>query len=198
MRHACWLLLVVVGSCRIGGVETLPISGDAPSVIAVWPLAVGGDPPQADVWFAGLSQALARRGYRVLPPGVTRELLAGSELAKNAPGSSVGRVLRADAVLRLEIREFEADGRAAVQHAQWDIVWHLVSTRGYGEQWSFRHHGTYSQAARASFDPGRSFDEQHTPPDIVPIGGLGPRGFRSPADLLASLHNQAMERLPKL
>ena len=198
MRSSCLLLMTVLGACRLGGVEPLPISGVAPEVVAVWPVAAGGDPPEADMWFTGLSSALGRRGYRVLTPGITRELLGGSDLAVSATEANIGRALRADAVLRLEVREFEADGGTALQHAQWDLVWHLVSTRGYGEQWSFHHHGNYDQMARDTYDPGRSLDEHHAPPAIVPVGGRGPRGFRSPADLLAHLHNQAMEHLPKL
>lgn len=198
MRLCCLLLLAtMVGSCRIGGVEPVPISGVVPAVVAVWPVAIGAEPPEAALWFSGLSSALGRRGYHVLTPGITRELLAASELTVSATESEIGRALRADALLRLEVREFEADGSTALQHAQWDLVWHLVSTRGHGEQWSFHHHGNYQQAARGSYDPGRSLDEFHTPPEIVPIGGRGPRGFRDPAELLAHLHNQAMEHLPK-
>lgn len=196
MRRLICALFLLSAACRIGEVEPLPIAGPVPGVVAVWPVAIGGDPPGADVWFAGLSSALGRRGYRVLTPGLTRELLKSYELTEDL--AKFGPALRADAVMQLEIREFDADGTSAVQHANWDLSWRLISTRGFGEQWSFRHQGYYSQAARYQVDPGRSFDEHSDPPIIVPIGGLGPRGFRTPAELLASLHNQAMERLPKL
>lgn len=202
MRLRCLLLLATLlattlGACRIGGVEPLPISGVVPEVVAVWPVAIGAVPPESAVWFAGLSSALGRRGYRVLTPGITRELLGGLDLALNVTNTDIGRALRADALLRLEVREFEAEGSTALQHAQWDLVWRLVSTRGHGVQWSYHHHGSYQQTARGTYDPGRSLDVHHAPPEIVPIGGRGPRGFRDAAELLAQLHNSAMERLPK-
>jgi len=196
-RRAALLLLGCLGACRIGGVEPLPITGEVPQVVAIWPLAVGASPPEADLWFTGLASALGRRGYRVVTHGVTREVLSSSDLTAGATDSHIGRALRADAVLRLEVRAFEADGTRALQHAEWDLEWHLVSTRGHGTQWSYQHTGTYNQAARLPRNPGRRIEEQRDMPDIVPVGGRGPRGFRDPAELLAHLHNTAMEHLPK-
>lgn len=196
MRRAALWLLACLGACRIGGVEPLPIRGEVPQVVAIWPLAVGANPPESEVWFTGLASALGRRGYRVVTPGVVREVLSSSDLTAGATDSHVGRALRADAVLRLEVRRFEADGARALQHADWDLAWHLISTRGHGTQWSYQHNGTYHQAARVMRNPGRRLEEQRDMPDIVPIGGRGPRGFRDPAELLAHLHNAALERLP--
>lgn len=196
MRTIALLGLLLLGACRIGS-EPLPISGKAPEVIAIWPMAIGAEPPGSELWFAGLSSALSRRGYRVLPHGITAELLRTSDIAANADNiEGVGRALRVDAVLRLEVRRFDAEGSSGLQHAEWDLKWRLLSTRGLGEQWAYGHHGHYHQADRATFDPGRSLDEQHQPRDIVPIGGRGSRGFRSAADLMANLNNMAMSRLP--
>lgn len=202
MRTAILLSLLLLGACRIG-VEALPISGDAPEVVAIWPIAIGAEPPDSQLWFAGLRGALSRRGYHVLPRGITAELLRRSDIVTNAGNATnagnlaeVGRALRADAVLRIEVRRFDAEGDSALQHAEWDLKWQLLSTRGLGEQWACVHHGHYHQADRLTFDPGKSLDEQHDPPGIIPIGGRGPRSFRSAADLMANLNRMAMSRLP--
>ena len=197
MRFAGLALLLLLGACRIG-VQPLPISGAAPEVIAIWPLAIGAEPPDSDLWFAGLTSALSRRGYRVLPPGISAELLRTSDIAAHADNlEGLGRALRADAVLRLEVRRFDATGSAGLQHAEWDLKWRLLSTRGLGEQWSYSHHGHYHQADQATFDPGRRLDEQHEPRDIIPIGGNRSPSFRSTTDLMANLNNLAMSLLPK-
>jgi hypothetical protein len=196
MRTVALLSLLLFGACRIGS-EPLPISGEPPEVIAIWPMAIGAEPPDSQLWFAGLSSALSRRGYRVLPHGITAELLRRSDIAANAGNiEGIGRALRADAVLRIEVRRFDAEGSSGLQHAEWDLKWRLLSTRGLGEQWACVHHGHYHQADRATFDPGRSLDEQHEPRDIIPIGGRGSPSFRSAADLMANLNNLAMSRLP--
>jgi hypothetical protein len=197
------LLLLLLGACQIGGVQPLPIAGVVPRVVAIWPLATGGEPPDADFWFAGLASALGRRGYRVLPQGITAQLLRTSDIADlssddEAIGDeAIGRALRADAVLHVDVRRFEVDQRSGLQNAEWDLEWRLMSTRGYGQQWIYNHHGHYHQADRVSFDPGRSLDEQHEPRDIVPVGGNRMPSFRSAADLLLNLNNTAMARLPQ-
>ncbi|MFT6081038.1 MAG: hypothetical protein ACJA0V_000444 [Planctomycetota bacterium] len=191
-------LLLLFGACRIGVGEPLPISGESPEVIAVWPIAIGAEPSDSDLWFTGLSSALTRRGYRVLPPGITAELLRTSDIAASADNiEGVGRALRADAVLRLEVRRFDAEGLSGLQHAEWDLKWRLLSTRGRGEQWAFSHHGHYHQVDSVTFDPGRSLDEHYQPRDIVPVGGSGSPSFRSAQDLMANLNNLAISRLPK-
>ena len=197
MRFAGLIAVLLLGACRLG-VEPLPMSGPAPEVIAIWPLAMGAEPPDSDLWFAGMTGAVSRRGYRVLPPGISAELLRTSDVAAQSNNiEGIGRALRADAVLRLEVRRFDAEGSAGLRHAEWDLKWRLLSTRGHGEQWSYTHHGHYHQADYASFDPGRSLDEQHEPRDIVPIGGNRSPSYRSAADLMASLNNRAMSLLPK-
>ena len=191
------LSLTLLGSCQLSGVEPLPIVGDTPEVIAIWPLATGGEPPDADLWFTGLAVALGRRGYRVLPPAITAQLLRSSDIAENASDdAAIGPALRADAVLRLDVRQFEAAGSFGLQDAEWDLEWRLVSTRGFGQQWSYVHRGYYRQADHQSFDPGRSLDEQYRPRDIVPIGGNRVPSFRNVGDLLLQLNNTAMAHLP--
>ena len=192
-------LLHVCAACQIGGVTPLPIVGDAPQTMAIWPMAIGGEPPDDEVWFSGLAVALGRRGYRVMPAGITAQLLRSSDLADaTSDEQALGRALRVDAILRLDVRRFDADGRSGLQHAEWDLQWRLLSTRGHGQQWSYEHHGLFHQAARASYDPGRSLDEQHQPRDIVPIGGSHLPSFRNTGELLMQLNNTAMLRLPKL
>ena len=191
------LLLTLLGSCQIGRIEPLSIAGEAPVVIAIWPMAIGGDPPDSELWFSGLSSSLTRRGYRVLPPGITAELLRGSDIAFSAASmEEVGRAVRADAVMRVEVGRFDAEGSYGLQHAEWDFEWRLLSTRGYGEQWSYSHHGAYQQADRLSYDPGRRLDEQHQLPDIVPIGGDRRPNYRNAVDLVVDLSNLAMMHLP--
>lgn len=190
---------MALAGCRFGAeVEPLPIAGDAPQTVAVWPFVAGAEPPDAELWFAGLSYQLGRRGYRVVAPGVARELLAGSDLITTLDDEvGIGRALMADAVLHLELRSFEANEDGALQNAAWDVVWRLVSTRGQGQQWAFASNGRWRQADRDPLDSSRSFDEQQDPRPIVPIGGNRVPGFRDVRELMAHLNRGAMERLPK-
>lgn len=191
--------LVALCGCRFGsGVEPLPISGDVPETVAVWPVVVGAEPPADELWFTGLAYHLGRRGYRVIAPGVTRELLASSDLAVSLDDeASIGRALMADAVLYVDFRAFDAKGGGALQDASWDVAWRLRSTRGQGQQWAFVSNGRWRQADRDPLDSSRSFDEQVDPPPIVPVGGNAVPGFRDVAELMAHLHRSAMDHLPE-
>lgn len=192
------LALLSLSACRIGAEpEPIPIDGPAPEVIAVWPAASGAEPPGAELWFTGLSNALSRRGYRVLPPAVTSELLRTSDLATAAVNEQgIGRALRADALLQLRVHQFEATANPALQTADWHLEWRLLSTRGLGIQWTFTHQGHYQQVDPDPFDPARSVDEHRHLPDLAPIGGPRHPNFQTPRDLLAHLHNQAIAHLP--
>ena len=194
------LAAVALAGCRLGAdVEPTPIVGTQPQTVAVWPFAAGGDPPGDELWFSGLAYQLGRRGYRVVAPGVAREVLASSDLAAALHDQAgVGRALMADAVLHVELRAFDAGGDRALRQASWDVVWRLVSTRGEGQQWSFTSRGSWRQADRAPLESWRSFDDQQDPPPIVPVGGSRVLGFRDARDLIAHLHRTAMERLPAL
>ncbi len=205
MRARAWSTLLAAAlvaasaGCRFGAaVEATPIVGAAPQTVAVWPFAAGAEPPGDDLWFHGLAYHLGRRGYRVVAPGVAREVLASSDLASGLRDeAAVGRALLADAVLYVEVRGFDASGGRALKEASWDIVWRLVSTRGEGQQWSYANRGSWRQADRAPLESFRSFDEQQEPPPILPIGGSDVPAFRDTRDVMAHLHRVAMARLPE-
>ena len=200
MRARTFFLLagVTVAGCRFGdAVEPIPITGDPPATVAIWPFVEGAEPPAAELWFEGLAYQLSRRGYRVVAPGVAREMLAASDLVTGIDDAvGVGRALMADAILQIELREFTAEGRGALQHARWDVVWRLLSTRGHGQQWAYVAHGRWRQADRDPLDSSLSFDEQQDPRPIVPIGGSRIPGFRDTRDLMAHLHRTAIQHLP--
>jgi hypothetical protein len=198
MRFVVCLLLVLLlaSACRFGDVIPIPIRGDEPQVVAVWPIAEGASPPRDELWFVGLAAALSRRGYRVIPPGVTAELLRQEGLASASDLADIGRALRADALMRFDVKSFDADGERSLRSADWDLEWQLISTRGQGSQWAFEHRGYWQQIDADPFDPARSLDWHHQQPDIIPIGGLGGPNFRGPDELLARLHGQAMAHLP--
>ena len=192
------VMLPFTGCLFSAAVETSPIRGEVPGTIAIWPFVSGGVPPDADLWFSGMSYHVGRRGYRVIAPGVAREVLIGSDIAPalSDDWGAVGRALHADAVLLVEVSSFEARPAGALRHASWDLTWRLVSTRGQGEQWSHRAHGRWRQADRDPMDATRRFDAMASPPPLVPIGGPRIPGFRDARDLLAHLHGAAMESLP--
>ena len=194
------LLCSLAAGCRFSGaVEVSPVSGPPPATVAIWPLAEGGEPPDADLWFAGLAYQLGRRGYRVVAPGVTREVLLASDLATAAADlPAVGRALDADALLVVELHAFEARGRDVLRAASWDVSWSLVSTRGLGRQWAHAAHGSWRQADRAPLDSPRGFDEFEDPGPLVSIGGSAVPSFRDVEELVAHLHRAAMQRLPEL
>jgi len=197
MRIAALVVLLFAAGCRVG-VEPIPIRGEVPETVAIWPFVSGAEPPTDELWFTGLSYQLGKRGYRVVAPGVAREVLGASDLVVSLDDEvGVGRALGADAVLFLELRQFEADGEGVLQHASWDVVWRMLSTRGQGQQWAFAAHGRWRQADRDPLDSSRSLDEQREPPPIRPIGGSGVPGFRDVRELMAHLNQSAMERLPE-
>jgi len=172
--------------------------GDVPEVIAVWPMADGGEPADDELWFSGLAAALRERGYHVMPPGITVQLLRDSDLVTTTSDEqAIGRALRADAVMRLQVRCFDADNSAGLKHAEWDLKWTLLSTRGQGELWSFSHYGNYQKPTGDAFDPGRRLEAQRDTGDIVPIGGYRSLSFRTSEELLAHLNYLAMSHLPK-
>lgn len=204
-----WLAWLLVGACRIGGaVEPVPLVGSAPTVVVVWPVleaagataagATAAGAAAADDLLHGLDVVLRLRGYRVVPPRVAEQMLLDAGIAVPTFAAvdlaAVGKVLLADAVLRLVVREFAAAAEEPLQQARWDVEWNLVSTRGLGVQWSFAHHGSWRARDRDQQDPLRRLDAE---PDIVPVGGNRTPGFRSRADLAHWLHRHALEHLPR-
>ena len=168
-----------------------------PETVAIWPFAEGGAPPDAALWFTGLAEQLSSRGYRVVGPGVAREVMLAAGLGAADVGlPAVGRALRADALLVVDVRAFDARGRRSLREASWDVAWSLVSTRGQGRQWAHEAHGSWRRADRAPLDSLRGFDELAEPRPIVSVGGSRVPSFRDAADLIAQLHRGAMQRLP--
>lgn len=190
--------MALAGACRVGrAVEVTPIEGPVPETVAIWPFVEGGAPPDAALWFTGLAEQLGGRGYRVVGPGVAREVMLAAGLGAADVGlPAVGRALRADALLVVEVRAFDARGRRSLREASWDLAWSLVSTRGAGRQWAHAARGSWRRADRAPLDSLRGFDELADPPPIVPVGGSRVPSFRDAADLVAHLHRDAMARLP--
>ena len=198
LLSALAVICVVCGGCQFGAeAEPTPLVGTPPETVAIWPFAAGGAPPGAELWFTQLAYQLGSRGYRVVAPGVVRELLLASDLVDSLDDApAVGRALAADAVLHLEVRAFDAVSDGALQRADWDLVWRIVSTRGQGQQWAHAWTGRFLQADRDPVDATRGFDEMKEPPPIVPIGGSGLPGFRDARELFAYLNRGAMQRLP--
>lgn len=198
---ASFLLAALFAACRVGEAEPVPIVGEGPRSIAVWPLpAVSdggeGDAPIAtDLVHAGLVQAVIARGYRTTGPAVAVQLLAQRGQSAATPAAAAAReALAVDAVLHVLVRELTARGRAPLQEAQWDLEWRLIASTTGAVVWSFAHRGGYRHRHDDFGDPHRPLDAE---PEIVPIGGRGQRPFRDAEELLATLHRLAMERLPR-
>lgn len=179
-------------ACQGLAVQPLPLRGEVPRTIAIWPFPQSATGADRELVFTGLVQALGARGYRVVSPAVSTQLLLEADLGPSASPTSVGPVLGADAVLQVVVHDLQASGRP-LQQATWDCEWRLLSCRDGGVTWSFVHRGTWRQAAQDFGDPHRPPDAE---PDIVPIGGRGDRRFHDAAELVASLHRMAMAKLP--
>lgn len=180
-------------ACQGLAVEPLPLRGEVPRTIAVWPFPLSAADADSDLVFTGLVQALGARGYRVVSPAVGVQLLAEANLDPSAAPAAVGPVLGADALLQIVVRDLQATGRP-LQQATWDVEWRLRSSRDGGLLWSFAHRGTWQPSAADFGDPHRPPDAE---PEIVPIGGRGERRFHDAAELVASLHRMAMAKLPR-
>lgn len=186
-------LAATTGGCRLGGPATIPLRGEPPDVVAVWPRLAAGQQPFAELLLPPLDEALRPRGYRVVVSAVAARLLEAAGTGADVTPASAGPALMADAVLELQVRDFEASGDRPLRHARWDLEWRLWSTRGGGVLWSFVHRGSYRAGPQAAADPHRPLDAE---PDIVPIGGGAASGYRDAGELLAVLHRDALARLP--
>lgn len=182
-----------VGGCHLGGPATIPLRGEPPDVVAVWPFVAVGQEALAGLLLPPLDEALRPRGYRVVVSAVAARLLEAAGAGASPVPASAGPALGADAVLELLVRDFEASGERPLRHARWDLEWRLWSTRGGGVLWSFAQRGSFQAAPQAAADPHRPLDAE---PDIVPIGGAGASGYRDATELAAVLHRDAMARLP--
>jgi hypothetical protein len=188
-----FLLLAVVAGCRVGGAEPIPFRGAAPKTILVWPVV---DEPFTD-WqptlLTGLDVAVRRRGYVVVASAVARQLLGDAGLSLDAVhGEQVHGATGADAVLRLIVHEFRAQGER-LQRADWDLAWELTATVDGAVLWQFSHHGHWERRVPIEAHPHPRTEEDQPP---VLFGDREP-DFRDASDLAAWLHRFAMERLPR-
>jgi hypothetical protein len=192
---ACAGLLLAAAACRVGEPEPVPIRGDAPRAVAVWPFPQAPEGADVPLLLGGVTRSLAERGYRTTSPEVAAELLrAGGRDAATPPTAEAAATLAADAVLFLVVREFAAEGRRPLRDASWDLEWRLLSARSGGVLWSFSHRGTWHPPLARDENPHRALDAT---PDVVPIGGHRELHFRDAEELLASLHRMALARLPR-
>lgn len=188
------LLLLSPGACRIGAVDPIPLRGQAPRTVLVWPLIAGEFAAHERDLLTGLDQALVRRGYEVTSTAVARQLLTERGLLTSPP-PALDRLrgeLGVDAVLFLVVREFAPVGER-FDGAKWDLLWELQSTRGGGVQWEFDHHGSWYRNKNIDEDPLRPIE---TEPGLVPPAARVEPSFRDAADLAAWLHRLAMDHLP--
>lgn len=192
------IALAVLGGCRVAAVEPRPLAGPPPERVAVWPSVSEAFAADEAALLTGLDAALRARGYRTLSVAVARQILGDAGLweAHDEPPrepSAAGRALMVDALLTLEVREFDTspDG---LRDARWDLVWRLCSTRGGGVLWEHAHRGAWSRSAEQPVDASRRLDAE---PDVVPLGGEPGFWFRDAADLAANLHRLAMAHLPR-
>jgi len=193
-----WAGLAALGACQVGSVEPVPLRGPAPEVVVVWPMLGTAAQPFAAQLLTGADAALRGRGYRVLAVAVGAQMLAERGLLAAdsvEPGdlARVGMELGVDAVLCLDVREFEVSADRFAD-ARWDVGWRLLSTRGHGVQWEHAHHGAWRRSDLDTDNPLRPLDAE---PDFVPFGGDRSRNFRDVPDLAANLHRLAMAHLPR-
>lgn len=194
------LVALAVASCSWSSVPTTPLRGETPaSVLVLVPqsMRVG---PQADLRSLafGADRALVARGYRALPLG------AGFDLARRygqvSGGETEEEALRrlhfqagVDAVLHVEVADWEVSGERRFEHARWDLTWRLCSTKGGAEIWRHRLQGQWHRVD----DPMTHATPVSEEPPPVEVGGSRAMSFASERDLVASLHRAAMERLPE-
>ncbi len=187
-------MLLAAAACVLGGPQTVPLRGEVPERVAIWPLVAEPFAAERGLLLYGLDVAAGARGYRIVTSAVGEQLLKDAGLlAVDADVARAGQALHADAVLVLHVREFTASGEAPLQQARWDLEWRLESTRGAGVVWSFPHHGSW-RPAQYPDDPSRALDAD---PEIVPIGGRPRSSFSDQRDLVAWLHRMAMSHLPE-
>lgn len=186
--------VVLASSCTFGSPAPtpVPVRGDMPHTIAVWPVVDDGHTPR-DTLLAGLDAALRQRGHHILTWQVAQELLRGTEVSSpQAAPAAAARALGADGAMQFVVREFTAAGSRPLREAHWDLEWRLVSLRSGTVLWSTTHRGGWVPPRDAA-DPNRPLDAE---PDVVPIGGRAPFVYLDAAELLAALHQQAMAFLP--
>lgn len=191
------LVVVLLGlaGCTIGRVpKPLPLRGEPPRVVVVWPAVPEPFLTRRDELLLGLAPAVQRRGYHTITAAVAAQMLDAAPLT-SPDLAAVGMRLGADALLQLHIRRFETESDRWLRSAVWDLDWNLVSTRGLGTLWTFTHHGHFVANDNDRGDPLRPLDAE---PDLAPAADRSQPGFRDVAELMAWLHHEAMLHLPEL
>jgi hypothetical protein len=198
MRSGILLPLLLGAACRFAAVAPTPLAGPVPTTIAIWPAVAADHVAAADALLAGLGDAVAGRGYRVVTAAIARQLLRDAGLWQPdmpAPPdlAAPGRVLFADAVLELDVRAFadEDDGQRRYAAARWDLAWRLRSTAG-GVLWQHEHRGAWQRPREDGGEPPAR-DGRIEP---VLFGGDRPPVFADRRALLAGLHHLALLHLP--
>jgi len=193
--------LLLFTSCHLRSVSTTPIRGEVPSSVIVLPLRNSSGQPLVDLaaLASGADQAVRARGYRVLPLQVGFDLVRdhGFGVGIEPDRAVMHRVFLAtgvDAVLLIDVESWSVGGRP-LETAAWSILWRLISTKGNGELWSHREEGEWARRAAPTLDPTLAADSE---PDVLPIGTLRDRDYRSAVELVGVLHRTAMARLPEL
>lgn len=179
-------LLPLVAACTIGGPEPEPVRGPLPRTIAVLPV-------QPVRCAAGLDAALAARGHRMLSSAVTAELLRGAGVEAGAETVALAAATGADALLYVDVRQFEATGVRPLREARWDLQWRLVAGASGRELWTWRANGSWRHTDAAPSNEALAVDGR-TP---VAIGGPSVPDYRDEAELLSALHRAAFDRLPR-
>lgn len=197
------LLLALAGCAPLSSsprLQPTPLRGQAPRRVAVWPWLDAAHGGAADLLLADLDPALRQWGYDTMALAVGRQLLhdAGLSPAADDPARSPAAVraaLAVDAVLCLDVRQFDVDDPERPRTARWDLAWRLVGTADGRELWRYENHGGWSRAAQQPFDPLTRLDDDAL--HAVPIGGDGTQQFANARDLVRALHQAAFARLPR-
>ena len=195
MRPARSLLALVslAAACHVGAPPPVPVRGDMPRTIAVWPMLGELHQPGCETLLPGLDAALRQRGHHIVTWQVARELLRDTDVSSpQQMPQELARMLGADATMQLVVREFAAAGTRPLREAHWDLEWRLVSLRSGSVIWSTTHRGGWVPP-RDEADPNRPLDAE---PEVVPIGGRVSFVYRDAGELVAALHQQAMAQLP--
>jgi hypothetical protein len=194
---SCALLLLA--ACRVGeAVPTTPLRGEAPdSILVARPRNATGIPDRELLCvLAGTDTALRERGYRVLPLAVGIGLADRHGFDSAAFAARDLERLRLDAdvtaVLVVDVHAWTPVGRV-LERAQWNLEWHLWSTRDGRELWSHADAGTWQPAPSRPLDPTRAPGDER---EVVPFGSRTPDQFASAGELSLSLHRAAFARLP--
>lgn len=197
---AAWILVVAAAACSWSKVPTTPLRGPVPSaVLVLLPRATGPSAIANPTSLAfGADRALQQRGYRALPLGVGFDL--ARRYGTRGPGETEDDGLRrlhfqagVDAVLHVEVADWQTSGDRRFESARWDLTWRMCSTKGDGELWTHRSQGQW-QRIDEPVSHARPVDDAPPP---VEVGGTRPESFASERDLVAALHRAAMQYLPE-